>query len=54
MKPMNCPKCGEKMDCEDSMADTGKGWIGGIIYWCDSCKYQCDEEGNEEEFEEVK
>jgi len=44
---MKCPNCKQEMEYEDSRADTDRGVYGGIVYWCDTCNYECDEYGSE-------
>ena len=43
-----CPNCGDKLQSEDNRCDTDRGTFGSIIYWCDNCGKQFDEDINED------
>ena len=44
---MKCPNCNQEMEFEDTRVNTDRGTYGSIVYWCDTCDYECDEDGNE-------
>lgn len=45
---MNCPRCGEELEKEDTRCSTDRGTYGRIEWWCELCGDMTEEVGENE------